>query len=215
MKRNTILIVIFIITTIIASIAAIYIKVISNDNIKHLEDELNILKNTVDNNANLELKEEEEVQNLPIKFEPTKVVNSSKEYANILHYSVADYDIKVENGELKISLNAKDFTVNGLNEEIIDVCGGSVGDGANGYIAVLTEKGNVYLSSEIYEKYNVNTTDYSLTFKKVENVSNIYKLAKVTGYNERNFDNEIRKNPYWTIVAIDSNGNSYDLIYKE
>jgi len=212
MKRNTIISVIFITTTILASIIAIYINVTSSNNIQQLENEISNLKNQIQSNTEVE-NEDKNVQNTIIKFDPTKVVNSSKEYANYFKYSVVVssdeyYLISVENGKLKLLLVkrgnaiAKEVTINQINEKIIDVCGGNTGDGGNGFIAFLTENGNVYLSDSIYNN------NKSLTLTKVDNISNICKIQFAHTFYDP-------AHTLMTIVAIDSNGNSYDLIYKD
>lgn len=106
-------------------------------------------------------------------------------------------DIKPDGTLLVYDNEGKTINTSGITGKIVDAYKGIYGDGATEYIAVILSDGTVELA--MY--------DNTLTFKKVEGLTNIVKLENVMT-NRTDAPGYLRA----TIIAIDADGYFYDII---
>ena len=227
-KRKNVYIVIFVITTIIASCVAVYFGIIRDSETKELQSKVDDLiaksdnqekkeeTTLVDENVNnkeIEVKEKIVEKSIIPKYDISKIKNKpdNVEYDGSIEYSIGDYlNISIvieEDGSLKVKSDSKEIKISGINEKIIDVCGGTLGDGAVSALAFLSENGNVYWATNIDNATNKYQGTGIINAEKVSDISNICKLVRV--YSRRS-NIGISRN---TIIAIDTNGDCYDLWY--
>lgn len=221
-KRKNIYIVIFVITTIIAGALAVYFGIVANNKQQELDKQMASIKESesdknVDNitGSNVQIKEVERIVEKAVipKYDPSKMKNipNGVTYSNNIgcYCDLNEYFPFIDsNGVAKISVhkdgNSKEITINGINEKVVDIISGPLGDGANYAFIFLTEKGDVYFSS--WNGYG------SLDIKpeKISSVSNIARVFGTMSNKTINGGNYTRA----TFIGIDINGNCYDLWYE-
>ncbi len=228
-KRKNVYIVIFVITTIIASCVAVYFGIIRDSETKELQSKVDDLiaksdnqekkeeTTLVDENVNnkeIEVKEKIVEKSIIPKYDISKIKNKpdNVEYDGSIKYDLETLNISIvieKNGSLKAKAysDSKEIKISGINEKIIDVCGGTLGDGAVSALAFLSENGNVYWATNIDNATNKYQGTGIINAEKVSDISNICKLVRV--YSRRS-NIGISRN---TIIAIDTNGDCYDLWY--
>ena len=232
-KRKNIYIIIFIITTIVASCVAVYFCVIGNNKVNELQlkvDEL-IAKNknqvekeeTILDDNNKDAVEEKIVEkvvekSIIPKYDPSKMKNKPDniEYSYNIMYSGTINNLSFgidSNGIATINVyydgENRKIQLNGINEKIINIYQGTLGDGAVDCMIFLTESGNVYWADNISTAINKYQGIGVINAEKVNKVSNICKV--VWTMSQRN---NSQAKARATFVAIDINGDCYDLWYE-
>ena len=223
-KRFKVYITIFVITTVIASCFAIYFAIESSnknpENITVGKVESVATDEVKKSETNVEIKEVEKIVEKAIipKYDPNKMKNKPE---NINYVSNIMYGQAVENlnaninaeGNVKLTVyregESKELKVNGLSGKIIDVCQGTLGDGANEAILFLTENGDVYFADNLLTATNKYQGNWVINAEKIASVSNICRILWTMSERTNN-----QSKARATFIGIDTNGNCYDLWYE-
>lgn len=222
-KRKNIYIVIFIITTIIATCCAIYFGLSLKEEKNELAIERELMKSNTAKIEDLqtklnikegdssEIKEKILEKAVRVAFDPNRIKNppANVTYSSAISGTTKGISNGVEllidsNGSIKITREQESINVTGVTEKVIDALACVLGQGAEDTIVLLTEDGNLYYADDSI----VDTRVKSIKFSKVEGISDICRVESV--YSERkNSPSRARA----TVIAIDSNGDCYDLWY--
>jgi len=208
MERKSIYIVIFVITTIIASCVAVYFAGVRNN-------EINELKQTV-NNLTLQLENNKEIQAEKMEINISKNVDNIQ---NIEAYVIKDdgnVAAKVQNGKAyvkvinsgKISSNVmwkknlnEFYEIENINGVVVDICTYRyVGSGEYIFI-LLMEDGTL-------QKTKISDGSSFICEGKIDGYENIIRIDDVEVKNENQFGDEISVFYSKAVVATDSNGNT-------
>lgn len=206
-NRKNILIIIFIITTLIASILAIYFKITSNNQITILNSKINELTSTSPKEiTKTEVKQiEKEVEKIVEKisalnfdYKKGKNIENTENYNGSIAYVAnigKEVNLLIKDGIATISNNV----VNTNGKKVKD---GMLGKFYNGLdcVFLILEDGTVQ-RNEL--NYNESTDTVSIRENKnYENINNIVRLALI-------INNGGKRLP----IAIDSDGNYYSLAF--
>ncbi len=226
-KRKNIYIVIFVITTIIASCVAVYFGIMGKKETEKLQakvDELNSVNSDLDKNSQVVEQQEKVVEKVVEKaiipkFDTSKIKNKPDNITysgNVMYSQVIDgLSITINNnGNVNLTTfydatDSREIKVNGLNGKVIDACQGTLGDGANDAVVFLTENGDVYFADNVSNATNRYQGTGVLNAKKVSSVSNICRVLW-TMSTMTDLGNRSRA----TFIGIDTSGNCYDLWYE-
>ena len=235
-KRKNVYITIFIITTVLAGCLAVYFGVKGNKDVEKLEAKLKENTALTDdttkeqeekNNEQTEKNNTEVVEKVVEKivekgiiptYDPSKMQNklSDVNYSNNIMYSqiVSGLSFNINSsGNVNATVHnggeSKELKINGINGKVIDVCQGTLGQGANDALVFLTENGDVYFADNVLAATNQYNGTWVLNAEKVSSVSNICRIFWSMS-EKTNSNSKARA----TFIAIDTNGNCYDLWFE-
>lgn len=224
-KRKNIYIIVFVVTTIIAACVAVYFGIkenerkgdlqIANKDIEEYKSKLEEASKGEVTTPNTDRKdcEEKVVEKIVEKrmfasYDSTKFKkggNSALKDVRVFLTYPFSRAVIYENGSVTVwyipgeDMNLiKEINVTGLKGKVKDVIAGPIGDGASAAMFFLMEDGTVEWSNDIYDTVRSGKF-YSKG--KIEGVTDIVRLCFV------------ENNKAGMPVAIDSQGNCYDLTY--